>query len=180
VVVDLLLAHRSLLERRRQVMNLVGPGPLDPHYQDCEQALSILKPSGRWADLGTGAGFPGIIFAAKFPNVTIDLVDSRSKRCTFLEAVLLEAGRPPHVRVLCQRLEDLPSAAYDGLTARALSAPREMLNHARRLLRPQGQLLLFLQDEEVPPIPDFQKLQVHRYAFEGGHRRSALLQYTPA
>ncbi len=174
---DLLTAHRQLLERRREVMNLVGPGPLEPHYYDCTEALSIVEPQGHWADLGTGAGFPGIVFAAKFPEVRLDLVDSRSKRCTFLEAVLLDGGNPANVRVLCQRLEDLPDASYDGLTARALSSPREMLAHARRLLRPGGQLVLFLQDEEVPPIADFTVVKEHRYRFERGYRRSVVLRW---
>lgn len=146
-------AHVALLERFRDAMNLVGPGDVRFHVDDCARALEGLDPLGRWADLGSGAGFPGIPFAAMFPDVALDLVDSRRKRCVFLEEVLaagLPVGHAP-VRVLCERLETLPPASYDGLVARALAPPSQVVAWAERLLVPGGRLLLMLQpDQEVP------------------------------
>lgn len=177
---DLLTAHRTLLERRRHTMNLVGPGPIAPHYADSAAALGWLTPSGRWADLGAGAGFPGIPFAARFPEVAVDLVEIRQKRCTFLEAVLLEASaalktRPAPVRVLCTRIEDLPDHSYDGIVARALAPPAEVLEHARRLLVPGGTVVLFLQDTDAPGAPDFTPAGEHRYVVDGKARRAVAL-----
>lgn len=173
---DLLTVHKELLERRRHVMNLVGPGPIEPHYQDSEAAVKWLKPEGRWADLGTGAGFPGIVFAALFPGVELDLVDSRQKRTVFLEAVLAEA-RTPGVRVVQARVEDLPDASYDGILARAFAPPEELLAHARRLLKPGGTVVLFLQDDApVPPSPDFQVFHVERYRVDGKARKAVGLR----
>src|SRR5688572_1968559 len=57
IVHDLLEVHRRALEQWRGSMNLVGPGDLEEHYADSEAALAGLRPVGRWADLGTGAGF---------------------------------------------------------------------------------------------------------------------------
>jgi 16S rRNA (guanine527-N7)-methyltransferase len=143
---DLLAVHRDLLERRRHSMNLVGPGPLDEHYDDAREALTGLNATGTWADLGSGAGFPGIVLAAMYPNAAVDLVDRRQKRCTFLEAVLLEAPpRDAPLRVLCADTADLPDGAYDGLTARALAEPAEVVAIADRLLAPNGRVVLFLQ-----------------------------------
>lgn len=76
--------HRRVLEQWRGAMNLVGPGPIAPHFADSEAALAGLDPVGRWVDLGSGAGFPGLVLAAMYPSVAVDLVDSRKKRCVFL------------------------------------------------------------------------------------------------
>lgn len=178
-VTDLLTAHHDLLERRRGVMNLVGPGPIAPHYEDAERGLAGLSLRGRWADLGTGAGFPGIVIAARFPDVALDLVDSRQKRCTFLEAALADAredvrARPAPLRVVNARVEDLPAGAYDGVAARAFAPPDEVARHADRLLRPDGQLLLFLQADQPGPA-GWRVVTEVRYAHEGRDRRTLLL-----
>src|SRR5688500_5461480 len=138
-------------------MNLVGPGDVGDHYEDAERALAGLEPYGHWADLGTGAGFPGIVFAARFPHVRLDLVDSRRKRCSFVEQVLAEAHVPAdRVRVLCTRFEELEPAAYDGILSRAFAPPVEVLDHADRLLGETGMLVLFLQgDADAPDDPRF-------------------------
>jgi 16S rRNA (guanine527-N7)-methyltransferase len=148
---DLLAVHRRLLEASRDAMNLVGPGSVGFHYEDCRAALAELRPSGRWADLGTGAGFPGIVFAARFPEVALDLVDSRQKRCAFLENVLATAEVGDRVQVWCSRLEDLPAQRWDGVLARALAPPDEVFAHAQRLVRPGGELVLLLQDDQPAP-----------------------------
>ena len=175
----LLKIHQQLLERRRHALNLVGPGPLEPHYADCAGALGALSPSGHWADLGSGAGFPGIPFAARFPEVAIDLVESRQKRCVFLESVLLEAtaeltARPAPVRVLCSRFEGLPSASYDGVVSRAVAA-EELFAAAGPLLKPGGSLVLFLQGQATPPKSGrFSLVRLVPYAVAGLSRQVAV------
>jgi 16S rRNA (guanine527-N7)-methyltransferase len=175
----LLETHRALLERWRKAMNLVGPGPLETHYEDCDRALAALRPSGHWVDLGTGAGFPGIPFAARFPTVTIDLVDSRQKRCRFLDEVIA-TSETDGVRVLRMRHEQLESGQYDGVLSRALHAPKQMVEVARRLLRPGGRMVLFLQaDAPVPQAPDVEVFHVEHYAVDGKARKSAELRFVP-
>lgn len=172
----LLRAHRQLLERRRGSMNLVGPGPLEPHYEDSAAGLAGLVPTGHWADLGTGAGFPGIVLASLSQDLAVDLVDSRQKRCTFLEAALLEGGpRPGPVRVICGRVEDLPTGAYDGVTSRAFAAPAEYLAHAHRLLKPGGIAVVFVQGDVEVAAPGFSHLRTLDYIVEGKTRRAVHL-----
>ncbi|MEZ4240387.1 MAG: 16S rRNA (guanine(527)-N(7))-methyltransferase RsmG [Myxococcota bacterium] len=176
----LIAAHRRLLAQWRGAMNLVGPGPLDPHYADADVGLALLDPdppAGRWADLGTGAGFPGIPFAARFPSARVELVDSRQKRCVFLEHVLREAGADG-VTVRCARIETLPPGAYDGVVSRALAPPAEVLGHAARLLRPGGRAVLWLGDAEVPLPPGFQLIARHRYASDPP-RQVLVLRWVP-
>ena len=172
----LLVTHRAALERFRKSMNLVGPGPVDIHYDDCALAMLPLDADGTWADLGTGAGFPGIVFAALFPTVELDLVESRNKRCWFLRHVLdSHSDLPVHVHQV--RHEHLQPAHYDGLMARALHAPHDLLPVADRLLNATGKLLLFLQDDApTPTSPEFTVVWENRYVVEGKSRRSALLE----
>jgi 16S rRNA (guanine527-N7)-methyltransferase len=177
VSADLITVHRDLLGRWRGAMNLIGPGPIEEHVLDAELGLRAVQPHGTWADLGSGAGFPGIAFAARFPNVHLDLVDSRSKRCAFLREVVARAGAAAaHVRVLRARVEDLPAATYDGILARAFATPAVTLEHAARLLRPGGRALLFLSETtELPPHPRFAVFHVEHYALDGKARKTVEL-----
>ncbi|HMV66518.1 MAG TPA: 16S rRNA (guanine(527)-N(7))-methyltransferase RsmG [Myxococcota bacterium] len=168
----LLAEHRGLLERWRRITNLVGPGPVDRHYDDALAALDGLEPRGRWADLGTGAGFPGVVLAARFPAIEVALVDSRSKRCAFLEEVVQLAGAEG-VEVVCGRIEDLPAGAWDGVTARALAPLPDVLAYADRLLRPDGQALLLVGDDERPAErPALVRVGERRYRVDGVWHRA--------
>jgi 16S rRNA (guanine527-N7)-methyltransferase len=162
-------------------MNLVGPGDLERHYVDADTALAVLDgapPAGRWADLGTGAGFPGIVFAARYPELALDLVDSRQKRCAFLEHVLREAQiDPERVRVRCERIEALQPGAYDGVMARALAAPSVVLAHAARVLRSGGRALLLTGDEGAA-APGFHEVAALRYVLGERVRWARLLERT--
>ena len=177
---DLLATHKQQLERFRHTMNLVGPGPTDFHYEDATLALTPLSPNGYWADMGTGAGFPGMVFAHMFPQVRLDLVDSRQKRCWFLNHVLqnaqLDAERGP-IQVYCSRIEALESGPYDGIMARALAKPEEVMALTAPLLKVGGQLVLLLQaHQDVAPTASFKALSEHPYRISGKARKTAVFQ----
>ena len=173
--------HRRLLERRRHALNLVGPGPIEPHFLDCDAALDVLPPlerGERWVDVGSGAGFPGLVFAERFPAVELDLVEVRKKRAVFLEAVLAEAHHLPRergVRVLAVDADTL-GQLWDGGMSRAFTAPSDALDRAVRWIRPGGRWLLFLQDEPAPSHPAWELEAEHRYVVDGKSRRSALMR----
>ena len=182
---DLISNHKTLLEQWRKRMNLVGPGPIGEHYADAEACLAVVpEPTGEWADLGSGAGFPGIVFAARYPEVSLDFVDSRRKRCVFVDQILMTTDLADHAprRVLCQRVESLPDASYDGIISRAFAPPEVVLDHADRLLRPGGELVLLLQDRApTPEDPRFTEVASHTYTLPGREpRRSVRLVRAPA
>lgn len=169
-------------------MNLVGPGEIEDHYVDCARALAPLedppfRPIGRWVDLGSGAGFPGIVFAALHAGegCAIELVDVRRKRCIFLEHVLARAEvGAPDVVVRCARAEELEPGQYTGVVARAFAPPADVLRHAARLLAPGGLVVLFLQEEQaVASGPDFTEAFERRYEVAGRQRRSVGLRRLP-
>lgn len=173
----LLDVHRDMLERWRGVLNLIGPGPSAVHYQDAEAALADLhEPGGRWADLGTGAGFPGVVLATHFPTLEVELVDSRQKRCNFLEEVVERSG-VTGVTVRCTRIEDLPDRSYDGITARALAPPAEVCEIALRLLRPGGLALLLVGEAAEFDVPEgLTQLADRSYRVAGLAHRAVLLR----
>lgn len=162
-------AHRTLLERWRGALDLVGPGPLEPHFEDAALSVGWLSPEGRWADLGSGAGFPGVALAARFPEITVDLVESRQKRAIFLDQVLA-ASCIKNATIMRQRVEDLPGESYDGVVSRAYKPPAEYLADALRLLRPGGTAVLLLAQKEAPDVPGLAVFHVEHYSVDGRQR----------
>lgn len=160
-------------------MDLVGPGPLDPHFDDADEAVRTLNAAGSWLDVGSGAGFPGIALAAWYPEARVTLVERRQKRAAFLEVVLGEAGLK-NATVHCgdadqvDRADPGRDAGWDGLISRAFRAPREVVTLARGLLRPGGKLVLLLAKDEVELAEGFAECHVHRYAIEGKSRRAVV------
>ena len=118
-------------------MDLVGPGPLDPHFEDSLQAVSNLPFCNNWVDLGSGAGFPGIPLAVLHPQSQITLVESRQKRAVFLRRVIAQA-QITNAIVFHGRTEELSPASFEGVISRAYKPPTEYLKDAERLLTQKG------------------------------------------
>lgn len=151
-------------------MDLVGPGPVDPHFVDADSVAARLAPTGRWADLGSGAGFPGIALAARHPEAHFTLVERRQKRAVFLETVVTEAGLANAV-VWADDAARLPAGAFDGLVSRAFARAADLVPLARRLLRPGGKLVLLLARERPEPPPGWRRFHVERYVVDAKERR---------
>lgn len=172
---DPLDVHRRLLERWRVAMDLVGPGPIAPHYEDCLQAVKDLPVQGDWADLGSGAGFPGFILAATFPAARVQLLERRQKRASFLETAVAEA-KLTNTRVRCEDTAVLEGGSLDGVISRAYKPPPELIPEARRMLKSGGFLVLMLAAEAAPPAEGFEVLHVKHYQVEGRPRQVVTLK----
>ena len=145
------------VERLRQwqtVKNLVGPATLQHvwtrHIADCGQLVDLAPAAQRWIDLGSGAGFPGLVVAILLhgrPGVSVDLVESNARKCAFLRDVVRATGAP--ARVHAGRIEQVVPTlgAVDVVTARALAPLPDLLAMSRPLLE-QGATGLFLKGEE--------------------------------
>ena len=154
-----LAAHRRVLESWRKSMDLVGPGPLDPHFDDANEAVRTLPVEGRWLDLGSGAGFPGVALAAWHPHSQVTLVERRQKRAAFLEVVLGEA-KLGNASVLCGDADAL-APGWDGIISRAFRSPQEVAALARTLLRTGGRLVLMVARDEGGTPEGFVEERVH-------------------
>ena len=163
-------AHEALLEQWRKAMDLVGPGPLGPHLDDAEAVARALSPTGSWADLGSGAGFPGIALAAWHPGATFTLVESRQKRAAFLKVLIHETGLA-NTSVVHGRAEDLPEGTFDGVISRAFAAPDAFLSLARLLLVPGGVAVVLLAREAAPEVDGLTQEAQGTYEVDGKGRR---------
>lgn len=144
--------YRELLADWNTRMNLVGPATLPDfwsrHALDSAQLLPLAPGALTWADLGTGAGLPGVVLAILGrgrPGFHVHLVESMAKRCRFLEAVIRELGLPATVHNA--RAEDL-DLTVDIVTSRACAPLVRLLGYARPYFR-KGATGLFLKGQDV-------------------------------
>lgn len=117
---------------------------VDVHVADSWVALELEEVLGalRIADLGSGAGFPGLALAAALPRARVSVVESSARRCRFLERALTAAGLA-NVEVIGERAEAWEGglARHDLVTARALAPLAVIVEYAAPLLRPDGMLV---------------------------------------
>ena len=140
------------LAEANTVMNLVGPDTLpdvwNRHYWDSAQLLALAPEAKTWADLGAGAGFPGVVLAILLkgtPDAHVWLIDSLGKRCRFLQQVVGELDLP--ATVINGRAE-AQTVTVDVVTARAVAAMDKLLGYAQPYLQ-RGARGLFLKGEKA-------------------------------
>jgi 16S rRNA (guanine527-N7)-methyltransferase len=179
-VVEALYAHYGELGRWNQRLSLIGPGTADEilsrHYGESLAALPLV-PAGarRGVDVGSGAGFPGLVLAAARPEMEMTLVEARARKWSFLLAAARKASLP--CRCLDARVSvPLPAGlpeTIDLVTARALKLDRHVLGAFARRLAGEGRILLWVgeQDPELPP--DLETAGESR--LEGSERRRILV-----
>jgi 16S rRNA (guanine527-N7)-methyltransferase len=149
---EMLHAYRNRLVEWNAKMNLVGPATLEVfwsrHAWDSAQLMPLALDAQRWADLGSGAGLPGIVLAILGkgrPMFHVELVDSLAKRCRFLQTVVDELELPATVRNA--RAESL-GLKVDVAAARACAPLTRLLGYAEPYLR-RGATGLFLKGQDV-------------------------------
>ncbi len=137
----------DLLARENLAQNLVSRASLEHvwvrHIADSAQLLlQAPSPSASWLDLGSGAGFPGLIVALLHQG-PVTLVEQRSKRAQFLrEAADLLALRPDRVEIAQSRVETLKSPAFDVISARAFAPLDRLLALGERFATPNTRWVL--------------------------------------
>lgn len=133
--------YLALLGRWNAHINLVGPTPPEGwwtrHVEDALQLVTLLPDGeGSVADLGSGAGLPGLILAACVTR-PVHLVESDHRKCAFLREAAREMALP-HVTIHAIRIEAVRLPALAAVTARALAPLAILLRHANLLLASGG------------------------------------------
>lgn len=168
-----LAVYLATLERWQRRINLVGPATLtDPwrrHILDSAQLMPYLPPGPpSIADLGSGAGLPGMVLAMLTAS-PVTLIESDARKCAFLVEASRATGTPVHI--VNQRIEamtgDARHATFAVVTARALAPLDRLIGLAQPFLKPDGCLLLLKGhrfSDELIQAQDRWKMRVATYA----------------
>lgn len=156
-----LAIYARLLVERQKVMNLVSPASLPGlwhrHMADSAQLLPLVSDAPAIRDLGSGAGFPGMVLAIllddpayRRPGRRVELIESIAKKCAFLREVAAATAAPVdinHSRI--EKLSEPPILRFEGvITARALANFSELLALCSRFMLPPARAV-FLKGETV-------------------------------
>jgi 16S rRNA (guanine527-N7)-methyltransferase len=146
-----LKAYADLLADWNARHNLVAKSTMPDlwhrHFLDSAQLAPMIPVEARTlADLGSGAGFPGLVLAAVRPDIAVTLHEATTKKCAFLQAAAERMGI--QITIRNARLEDLPSQPFDVVTARALAPLPQLLTYAYPFTGPNS-VCLFLKGQNV-------------------------------
>jgi 16S rRNA (guanine527-N7)-methyltransferase len=156
-------AHRRLLLRWAKRINLTTV--LDPEgmaerlYLDSAVLLPHLRPGARLHDVGSGAGFPGLILKALMPDLDVTLTEARQKKVSFLRQAAREMGITDGLQVRCRRVgqDEVDDESWEEVVSRAAFPVETWLEQGRLLVAPGGRLWIFAgpaheTEETSPPV----------------------------
>jgi 16S rRNA (guanine527-N7)-methyltransferase len=136
-----------LAEERASVSSITEPARAwRVHVEDSLTGLDAtdLKEAQRIADIGSGAGFPGLVLALALPRSQLDLIESIGRKCEFIQGAI-DAAEIPNATVVNARSEEIASGSqretYDAVTARAVGRLSTLAELASPLLREDGVLI---------------------------------------
>ena len=141
---DRLEDYADLVRKWSPKINLISRADLPHlwgrHIQDSLQLLRFSGSGGRWVDLGSGGGFPGIVIAIARPDLDMHLIESDTRKATFLRTCVRELGLKAQIHA--NRIEDVASLGADIISARALAPLDRLLNMVSHHLAHNGFALL--------------------------------------
>jgi len=135
-----------LAEERASVSSVVDERAWRVHVVDSLTGLEVpeVDAAERIADVGAGAGFPGLVLAVALPQTRVDLIESVGRKCEFMQRAI-EAAGIANTTVRNTRSEDWAASegrdAYDVVTARAVGRLSTLAELASPLLEPKGVLV---------------------------------------
>lgn len=154
-----LLDYLALLHKWNKVYNLTAirdPQRMVSHHLLDSLAVVPHLWEGRWLDVGCGAGLPGLVLAVARPDWQFTLLDSNSKKTSFVQQAIIEL-KLCNVDVNCARVEHWrPAQQFDGIISRAFSELGDFLHSTRHLVAPQGRWVAMkgAPQHELTSLPD--------------------------
>ncbi len=174
------------LEQANAQFNLTAirdrPGMLAKHILDSLTLQPYLR-GERCADVGTGAGFPGLALAVVNPQRRFTLIEATGKKSRFVQQTAERLGCSNVVVVNARAESYRPFELFDTVAARALSSLADFVAYAGHLCAPTGRLLAMKgqrPDDEISAVPkSFRVLAVHRLEVPGLPDRRHLVEMVP-
>jgi len=143
-------------------LGLLGPRELDKlwsrHILNSAVVAELVRPGDKVADVGSGAGLPGIPMAIARPDAEFVLIEPMERRSSWMLEVVEDLGLK-NVRVLRSRAEDVTEQDFDVVTARAVAALDKLLKMCLPLLKPGGALIALKGSKAAEEIANSKKLE---------------------
>ncbi len=143
-------------------LGLLGPRELGKlwsrHILNSAVVAELVRPGDKVADVGSGAGLPGIPMAIARPDSEFVLIEPMERRSTWMLEVVEDLGLK-NVRVLRSRAEDVTEQDFDIVTARAVAALDKLLKMCVPLLKPGGALIALKGSKAAEEIANSKKLE---------------------
>ncbi|MFF0266047.1 16S rRNA (guanine(527)-N(7))-methyltransferase RsmG [Kribbella sp. NPDC004536] len=166
-----LSAYAELLATQGTLRGLIGPREVprlwDRHLLNCAVVERLVPEESSVADVGTGAGLPGIVLAIVRPDLHVDLIEPLLRRTTFLQEAVDVLGLD-NATVVRARAEELPPASYDVVTSRAV-APLAKLARWCLPLCVEGGLMLAMKGSSAEEELDGSERELMKLGAEVCH-----------
>ena len=159
--IDRARRYFELLVRDGDLLGLLGPREMPKlwtrHILNSAVVAELVSPATTVADVGSGAGLPGIPMALAQPQAQFTLIEPMERRSDWLKSVVLEL-QLENVRVLRARAEEV-AEVFDVVTARAVSALPNLLKMCVPLTKHSGEVIALKGSKAADEIADSKKLQ---------------------
>jgi len=154
--------YARLLIRDGDLLGLIGPRELPKlwsrHILNSAVVADLVLPGETVADVGSGAGLPGIPMAIKMPDTSFVLIEPMERRANWLAEIVVPALELKNVQVLRARAEEAPVDRYQVTTARAVSALPKLIRMLAPLTAPGGRILAMKGSKAAAEIEESKSL----------------------
>lgn len=155
-------AFASLLAAEGELRGLIGPRELPRlwtrHLLNSSAVASFVPTGARFADIGSGAGFPGVVVAIMREDLDVHLVEPMDRRTTWLEYVANELSLE-NITVVRARAEELHgTVSFDAVSARAVAALKKLVPWTAPLIAPGGRLVALKGERAAMEVDEAAKV----------------------
>jgi 16S rRNA (guanine527-N7)-methyltransferase len=169
--------YKEHLFKWNKIHNLTGAKnekTVDGFIYDSLFPVSFLPKVGTLMDIGTGAGFPGMILAFALPQTQVTLVEPLTKRASFLQFIKADL-KLNNVTVVKKRVEQMPSQIFDLITSRAVSDTKMLLKLSKNFRDADSKLLFFKGEKVFDEIDETTDKNMQHKIIETKNRHYLLL-----
>ena len=156
--------YKEHLHKWNKIHNLTGAkddATLDAFIYDAIVPLTFLPKVTSLMDIGTGAGFPGMILALGLPDTEVTLVEPLMKRASFLQFIKADLGLE-NVTVVKKRVEDMDAKIFDIITSRAVTETKMLLKLSEKFYDDTTKFLFYKGEKVFDEVEDGVKDMQHK------------------